>query len=217
MKIKTDALTARRTALRYFTFFSGLFLVANGVVFTINANLGVNPWDVFHIGVANQVGLSIGRVYQLTGFTVLAISYFFKVRIYIGTILNMIFLGLFVDLVIGFDYIPYPGGQLWSAILLYVTGVVIYGLGVAVYISPNVGAGPRDSLMLALTRATRFNAGTIRTFMEVIVAIVGYFLGGPLGVGTAIFALSLGLFMEFGFFLVNRFKKTQVFRLFWFG
>jgi uncharacterized protein len=68
-----------------------------------------------------------------------------------------------------------------------------------------------------LTRATRFNAGTIRTFMEVIVAIVGYFLGGPLGVGTAIFALSLGLFMEFGFFLVNRFKKTQVFRLFWFG
>jgi uncharacterized protein len=215
MKIKLNALTVCRTILRYSTFFTGLFLVANGVVFTINASLGVNPWDVFHIGVANQVGLSIGRVYQLTGFTVLAISYFFKVRIYIGTILNMIFLGLFVDMVIGFNYIPYPNGQLWSAIVLYVTGVIIYGLGVAIYISPNVGAGPRDSLMLALTRATRFNAGTIRTFMEVTAATAGYFLGGPLGFGTVIFALSLGLFMEFGFYLVNRFKKTRLFKLVW--
>jgi len=216
MKLNFEALNVHRTIIRYLAFFGGLFLVANGAVCTINASLGVNPWDVFHIGMATQTGLTIGRIHQLTGFTVLAISYFFKVRIHIGTVLNMIFLGLFIDMVIALDYLPYPN-QLWTAILLYLVGVIVFGLGVALYISPNVGAGPRDSLMLALTKATRLKTGVIRTIMEVAVAIIGYLLGGPLGFGTVIFALTLGFFMEIGFALVRWIKKTSLFNRIWCG
>jgi len=211
---KVDRLVLRRNIIRYIAFFSGLFIIANGVVFTINASLGVNPWDVFHIGVANQVGLTIGRVTQITGFVLVGISFLLKVRIFIGTVLNMIFLGFFVDLVISLNYIPHSE-LLWLRIVLYLTGVIIYGLGVAFYISPNLGAGPRDSMMLALTRVTRFSKGTIRTMMEVSIAIVGFLLGGPLGIGTVIFALTLGIFMELGFMLVGWIKKRTNFQNFW--
>jgi uncharacterized membrane protein YczE len=153
---------------------------------------------------------------QGLGLLLIAVSYFFKVRPSIGTILNMIFLGLFVDLVIAGGYVPQPE-LLWLRIVLYTCGVVLYGFGIAFYISPNLGAGPRDSLMLALTRSSRFRVGTIRTFIEVTVAIAGYFLGGPLGIGTVIFALSIGLFMELGFSTVSKVKKTKVYSRIWFG
>jgi hypothetical protein len=214
MKLNFEALNVRRIIIRYLVFFGGLFLVANGAVCTINASLGVSPWDVFHIGMANQTGLTIGRIHQLTGFTVLAVSYFFKVRIHIGTLLNMIFLGLFIDMVITLDYLPYPD-QIWTSILLYLAGVILFGLGVAFYISPNLGAGPRDSLMLALTRITRLKTGVIRTIMEIAVAVIGYLLGGPLGIGTVLFALTLGFFMETGFSLVKWIKKSALFRTVW--
>jgi uncharacterized membrane protein YczE len=211
-----EILNIRRNILRYLALFSGLFIIANGIVFTINADLGVNPWDVFHIGLANQTGITIGRVMQGVGLLLIAVSYFLKVRLYIGTILNMIFLGLFVDLIIGWGYVFQPD-LLWQRILLYLIGVVIFGFGVAVYISANLGAGPRDSLMLALTKASRFRVGTIRTFMEVTVAAIGFLLGGPLGIGTVIFALSIGLFMEMGFTLVRQFKKTAIYTRIWYG
>lgn len=200
--------------MRYLVLMGGLFVVANGIVFTIRADLGVNPWDVFHIGVANQTGLSIGRVIQATGLLLIAISYCFKVKIYIGTLLNMIFLGLFVDLIIGWDYVPSPE-LLWLRLPLFLAGVVIFGFGVAFYLSPNLGAGPRDGLMLALTKATRFRAGIIRTLLEVTAATVGFLLGGPLGIGTVIFALTVGFFMELGFSFVGYLKKTSLYKLLW--
>jgi uncharacterized protein len=206
----------QQTLLRYLALFSGLFVIANGIVFTINARIGVNPWDVLHIGLSTKIGLTIGQVMQGVGLLLIVFSYFFKVKPSIGTILNMIFLGLFVDLVIASGYVPQPE-LLWLRIVLYICGVVLFGFGVAFYISPNLGAGPRDSLMLALTRASRFRVGTIRTFIEVTVATVGYFLGGPLGIGTVIFALSIGLFMELGFSTVNKIKKTKVYSRIWGG
>ncbi len=206
----------QQTFLRYLALFSGLFVVANGIVFTINARIGVNPWDVLHIGLSTKIGFTIGQVMQGVGLLLIVFSYFFKVRPSTGTILNMIFLGLFVDLVIAWGYVPQPE-LLWLRIVLYICGVVIFGFGVAFYISPNLGAGPRDSLMLALTRVSRFRVGTIRTFIEVSVATIGYFLGGPLGIGTVIFALSIGLFMELGFTTVNKIKKTKVYRRIWGG
>jgi uncharacterized protein len=202
--------------LRYLALFSGLFVIANGIVFMINARLGVTPWDVLHIGLATKIGLTIGQVMQGVGLLLIVFSYFFKVKPSIGTILNMIFLGLFVDLVIAAGYVP-QSELLWLRIVLYICGVVLFGFGIAFYISPNLGAGPRDSLMLALTRVSRFRVGTIRTFIEVTVATVGYFLGGPLGIGTVIFALSIGLFMELGFATVSKIKKTKVYSRIWFG
>ncbi len=206
----------RRGVIRYATILSGLFIMANGIVFTICANIGVNPWDVLHIGLSNQTGISIGRVMQAVGLLLIVVSYLLKVRLYIGTLLNMIFLGLFVDLIIAWDYVPRPENY-WQQIPLYLSGVILFGFGVAVYISANLGAGPRDSLMLALTRVSRFSRGTIRTFIEVTAATGGFLLGGPLGIGTVIFALSIGFFMEMGFSAVARFKKSRLFMLIWHG
>lgn len=216
MNITFGKLNIRRNILRYLALFSGLFVIANGIVLTIGADLGVNPWDVLHIGIADQVGITIGRVIQIVGLMVIIVSFLLKVRPYIGTILNMIFLGLFVDLVIGWGYVPHPD-LLWYRILLYFAGVVLFGFGVAFYISANLGAGPRDSLMLALTRISRFRVGTIRTFMEITAAIIGFLLGGPLGVGTVIFALSIGFFMEMGFSIISWIKKTVLYKRVWFG
>ncbi len=214
MKVNTGKLVIRKAILRYTALFTGLFVIANGIVFLINANLGVNPWDVLHIGLANQFGITIGRVTQIIGLLLIIFSYFFKVRPNIGTILNMIFLGLFIDLVIGWGYVPLPL-PLLDRIIFFIIGVVLFGFGVALYISPNLGAGPRDSLMLALTRATKLRVGMIRTMMEVVVAAAGYFMGGPLGIGTVIFALSLGIFMEAGFAFIRRVQKTAIYNRIW--
>jgi len=197
--------------LRLTAFFGGLYIVANGIVSTIQANLGVNPWDVLHIGLSLQTGLTIGRIIQIVGLLLVGLSFFMKVKPALGTLLNMIFLGLFVDLVISLEYIPAPE-LLWQRIALFVTGVALFGFGCAIYISANLGAGPRDSLMLALGRIIPYRLGTVRTFMEVTAAAAGYVLGGPLGVGTVIFALSVGIFMDAGFMLIKMFKKTILYK-----
>jgi uncharacterized protein len=214
LKFNNNKLIIRRTILRYIALFTGLFVIANGIVFLINANLGVNPWDVLHIGLANLFGMTIGRVSQIIGLLLIVVSYFFKVRPNIGTILNMIFLGLFIDLVISWGYVPEPLPMI-NRIFFFIIGIVLFGFGVAFYISPNLGAGPRDSLMLALTRATRLRVGLIRTIMEVVVATAGYFLGGPLGFGTVVFALTLGIFMEKGFVFVRWLQKTALYNRIW--
>ena len=191
----------------------GFFIIANGIVCTIQANLGVNPWDVLHIGLSYQTGLSIGRVMQSVGLLLIGLSYILKVRLYIGTLLNMIFLGLFVDLVLYINYIPAPN-ILGLRILIFISGVALFGMGCAIYISANLGAGPRDSLMLALGKLLPFRLGTVRTFIEVTVTLIGYLLGGPLGLGTVIFALTVGIFMDIGFALVRIFKNTRIYKAF---
>lgn len=201
----------QKTIMRYITFFGGLYIVANGIVATIQANLGVNPWDVLHIGLSYQTGLSIGRIIQIVGLLLIGFSFFLKVRPSIGTLLNMIFLGLFVDLVIYLGYIPGPEA-LGLRILLFVTGVALFGSGCALYISAHLGAGPRDSLMLALGKIIPYRLGTVRTFMEVGAAASGYLLGGPLGIGTIIFALTVGIFMDAAFALIAMFKKLPLYR-----
>ncbi len=216
MPLSFNKTKLKKGVLRYIALFAGLFIVGNGIVLTIHANLGVNPWDVLHIGISSQTGISIGRVIQAIGLLLVAISYFFKVKIYIGTVLNMIFLGLFVDLIIEWGYIPQPD-LLWQRIILYLAGVIVFGFGVAIYISANLGAGPRDSLMLALTKASAYRIGTIRTFMEITAAAIGFFLGGPLGIGTLIFALTIGFFMELGFAIIKKIKTTASYELIWHG
>lgn len=216
MVLSINKNTLRKSFLRYLALFFGLFIIGNGIVYTINANLGVNPWDVLHIGISYQTSFSIGRIIQVVGLLLVAVSYFFKVRIYIGTLLNMIFLGFFVDLVIDLGYVPQPD-LLWQRIILYMAGVVSFGFGVAVYISANLGAGPRDSLMLALSKASSYRIGTIRTLMEITAATLGFLLGGPLGIGTVIFALSIGFFMELGFAIIKKIKTTTPYEFIWNG
>ena len=204
-----------KTLLRYTWIMFGLFLMANGVIFLLRAHLGVSPWDVLHVGIANRTGLSIGRVIQIIGLVVVLISWVFNVRPQLVTLLNMFFIGVFVDAVNSMSYIPEPQA-LWLRFGSYVFGVAVFSLGTALYISGNRGAGPRDSLMLALTRVTKVRVGIVRTVLEVMVALGGYLLGGPLGIGTVLFALLVGVFLELSFTLLQRVKTWPFFQTLWY-
>lgn len=203
-----------KAALRYSWIIFGLFLIANGIVFLLRSKLGVSPWDVLHAGIALQTGISLGKVIQVTGFLILLVSWAFHVQPRFVTMLNMFFIGYFVDLINGMKYIPQPD-VLWLRFVCYLTGVAICGFGTALYISGNRGAGPRDSLMLALAKVLPLRVGVVRTLMEVLAATIGYFLGGPLGVGTVLFAVLIGAFVELGFKSINILKQTRFFRALW--
>lgn len=205
-----------KTLLRYTWVMFALFLMANGVIFLLRAHLGVAPWDVLHVGIANRTGLTMGRVIQVIGVLVILISMALKVRPQLVTLLNMFFIGYFIDLINNMSYIPEPQ-VLWLRLGSYVFGVAVFSMGTALYMSANCGAGPRDSLMLALTRVTKVRVGVVRTVLEVSAATAGYLLGGPLGIGTVLFALLVGVFLESSFSLIQRVKMGPYFQSFWYN
>ncbi|MDW7650396.1 MAG: hypothetical protein SCK29_01665 [Bacillota bacterium] len=202
-----------RAVLRYAWIVFGLFFMANGIVFVVRAQIGVAPWDVLHLGISYQTGISLGRVLQGVGLLVVLVSWVFHVAPRFVTILNMILIGYFVDMINSMSYIPIPEAT-WLKFVCYLTGVAVCGFGTALYISGNRGAGPRDSLMLAMTKATSLRISIVRTAIEVVVTIAGYLLGGPLGVGTVLFALLIGPFIELGFATINLFKYSTLFTSF---
>ncbi|MBS4032320.1 MAG: membrane protein [Clostridiales bacterium] len=205
-----------KVVLRYIWIMFGLFFMANGIVFLVRAQIGVSPWDVLHIGISQHTGISLGKVLQGVGLLVVVISYVFHVRPRLVTLMNMYFVGLFVDMINGMSYIPQPDA-LWLKFASYLLGVAICGFGTALYISGNRGAGPRDSLMLALTKATSLRIGVVRTMMEITAATIGFILGGPLGIGTLLFALLVGVFIEIGFAGIGLLKRSSFFHAMWDG
>ncbi len=170
--------------------------LALGIALTIRGKLlGIGPWDVLHVGLFQNFGLTIGMWSIGTGLLlVLGTSLYSKRWPPIGTWLNMILIGLFTD------------GFLWLLPVVtnpivqtgyFVSGVGVMGFGVGMYIASNIGAGPRDSLMLILVEKTGWTVKRVRTLLEIVVAIVGWLLGGPVGIGTIIVALTLGYIVHF--------------------
>lgn len=172
-------------------FILGLSIVSIGIVLIIKADLGVAPWDVFHIGLTKHFELTIGRAAQLTGLVIILFSYLLGgIKPKIGTVLNMLLVGFMIDAVMLVIPKP-PAGQIFQYLYLFF-GIIIFGIGVGMYISAHCGTGPRDSLMMALDYKLSFNIGLIRNGMEILVLLIGYFLGGPVGIGTLCFALGVG-------------------------
>ncbi|QBP42173.1 YczE/YyaS/YitT family protein [Paenisporosarcina antarctica] len=174
----------------------GMMFLALGIALTIRGNLlGIAPWDVFHVGLFINFGLSIGMWSILSGLLlVLGTSLYSKRWPLIGTWLNMILVGLFTDVFLWLlPAVSHPTVQT----VLFISGVGVMGLGVGMYIASNVGAGPRDSLMLILMEKTGWTVKRVRTLLEVVVAIFGWLLGGPIGVGTVIIALTLGYIVHY--------------------
>lgn len=174
----------------------GMMFLALGIALTIRGNiLGIAPWDVFHVGLFMNFGLSIGMWSILSGLLlVLGTSLYSKRWPLIGTWLNMILVGLFTDVFLWLlPAVSHPTVQT----VLFISGVGVMGLGVGMYIASNVGAGPRDSLMLILMEKTGWTVKRVRTLLEVVVAIFGWLLGGPIGVGTVIIALTLGYIVHY--------------------
>lgn len=186
-----------KTAMwRWIFYLSGLIIVAFGISMTIKGyKLGIGPWDVFHVGLNKKFGLTIGTWSILTGLLIVgATAIIFKELPKIGTWLNMILLGVFIDI---FNWLLPDPEAIFAQTILFVLGIIIMGYGIGIYMSPSIGAGPRDSLMLVFVEKFGFSIKRVRTSIEVIVAICGWLLGGPVGVGTVIIALLIGQFVHY--------------------
>lgn len=186
----------------------GLFLFALGIVMTVNANLGVSPWDVFHQGLSKTFGITLGRANIITGLFIIGLDVALGQTIGWATIMNMLLIGTFIDILMLNNLVPVFESFVPSLIMLLM-GVLIEGYGCYIYISGGMGAGPRDGLMVVLTRRTGKSVRLIKSAIEVIVVTVGIFLGGKFGVGTLIMALFGGMIFQFAFKTVN-FRVNQV-------
>lgn len=184
----------------------GLFLFGLGIVMTIKSNLGTAPWDALHLGLIHYLPLTLGQVSQLTGVLVIIISYFLGMKPGWGTIANMYFIGIFIDVIMDSKWIPDPTHWLFQIGLL-LAGILVIGWGSFFYLSAALGAGPRDSFMVGAIAKTGWPVWKVRTIIESSVAILGYFLGGPIGIGTIIIALTLGPSIQWSFSLMG--KKAQ--------
>lgn len=176
----------------------GLFLFGLALTLTLQSNVGANSWTVLHDGIAKQTPLTIGQAAQIVGLLMLAVSWAVGVRPGVGTILNMVLAGLFLDLILWTDLIKRADNYLTGGAML-LASVALMGFASGMYIKPGLGAGPRDSFMLALTEITGKPVGTARWFLEISAVIVGILLGGDFGVGTIIFAALIGPSVGFGF------------------
>ncbi|KPH73468.1 MULTISPECIES: YczE/YyaS/YitT family protein [Bacillaceae] len=179
------------TSIQWLFFFVGLMVMGIGVALTVKGQrFGVGSWDVLHIGLFKNFGLSIGLWSIIMGVIIITIS---SIGLHefpkIGTFMNMIFVGLFIDF---FNWVI-PNPHTFSMQFVdFILGIVLLAIGAGIYISANLGAGPRDSLMLLIVGKFGCSIMVARTVMEVIVAIVGFLLGGPFGIGTVIMAFALG-------------------------
>ncbi|MFJ6027769.1 YitT family protein [Pseudarthrobacter sp. NPDC092424] len=167
----------------------GLALYGVSLAMLIRAGLGLDPWDVFHQGVANRTVLSIGTVVVITSFVVLLLWIPLRQRPGFGTLCNAVLVGLFADL--GLAVIPdvtHVAGQF----AMMGGAVLLNGVASACYIGARFGPGPRDGLMTGLAQRTGRSIRLCRTLIEVTVLAIGWVLGGSVGVGTVVYALAIG-------------------------
>ena len=184
--------------LRVVRLMAGLFLFALGIVMTLRADIGFAPWDVFHSGLAQTLGIRIGIASILTGLVLLIIVAAMKETLGLGTIFNMFFVGFFVDRILSFGIIPLAN-HFVIGVLMLISGLLLISLGSYFYISSAFGAGPRDSVMVMLARRTGKPVGLCRAAVELTAVAVGFLLGGLVGIGTVIAAIGIGFCVQFVF------------------
>ncbi|WP_436919009.1 YczE/YyaS/YitT family protein [Klebsiella pneumoniae] len=174
---------------RLLQLYIGLVLYGVSTALFVHANLGADPWDVFHLGVAKQLGISFGTVIILTGAAVLLLWIPIRQMPGLGTVSNVIVLGLAADATLA--VLP-PLESLVARSALLAGAIVLNAIATGMYIGAGFGPGPRDGLMTGLHARTGWSLRGIRTAIELSVLLIGWLLGGKFGVGTVIYALSIG-------------------------
>lgn len=169
--------------------FLGLTMCGVGIPFMIRSHLGLGPWEVLHQGISRQSGISIGLVSILVGVPVLACWALLRQAPGLGTVCNLVTIGLVTDL--SGPFIPVPEHPAVRVVFL-ATGILLLGVGTGLYIAAGLGPGPRDGLMTGLARRTGRSIRLVRTLMELTVLLAGAVLGGTVGIGTVAFALTIG-------------------------
>lgn len=199
-------MSGKEKLVQFLIFFIGMIILAFGIVLTIQADLGVSPWDVLHIGLYQQFGLTIGTWNIIVGIIILGTSTIIMKKLpKLGAYLNLFFVGVFIDF---FLFIPIEPVHFWSKMIILILGIVVMAIGMGIYISAQFGTGPRDSLMMALHIKKGWKIPNVRLVMEIAVLIVGWILGGPVHIGTIIISLTLGhatgISLEFFYKVTNK-------------
>ena len=174
----------------------GLFIFAVGVYLTIQANIGLAPWDCLSMGVSARVGYSYGIVHTAISILILVIDILLKEKIGYGTILDALLVGNYVDWIGYFKLVPVSESVPVSCIMV-IAGLFIMGYGQYFYMDAAQGCGPRDSLLIALgKRFPKTPIGVVQTVMVGIALLIGWLLGGPVGIGTVISVFGMGTALQ---------------------
>ena len=179
----------------------GLTIFGFGEGLLILSTTGNSPWSVLAEGISNISHLSIGAATFLVSVTVLFFWIFLKQKPGLGTIFNIIIISGMIDVTLYFFDAPQ---SILFKYILAIFSVILVGLGSGIYLVANLGPGPRDGLMTGLTKITNLPIALVRACLEISVVIVGWYLGGTVGVGTLIFAFGIGPCVALGLFLVNK-------------
>lgn len=187
-----------QTFLRdFFVIQAGFALFGLSIALTIQANLGAFTWSVLDVAVAPLLHITVGTMSILTGFVVLVLAMLLREQVGWGTLANILSIGPWLDLARWI--IPSVNDNLLLQIVMLLVGILIQGIATPIYIGVDAGAGPRDSLMLAVHRTTGISIRLARGAIELSVCLLGGLLGGPLGLGTLAFALLIGPTVQWGF------------------
>jgi uncharacterized membrane protein YczE len=179
----------------------GLALFGLAIGLLVRADLGLNPWEVLHQGISEQTGLPMGTVAILLGLPIIALWLPLGERPGIGTVLNVLIVGSSVNVALA--YLPEvtgPGMQ----VAAMVAGIALYGLATGMYLSADMGPGPRDGLMTAIHHRYGWRIAPVRTGIEIVVLGVGWAWGGTVGVGTIVFAFAIGPLTELSLRVFDR-------------
>ena len=193
---------------RYLKLVLGLYLFGQGIWLGLQAHLGVGPWDVLAGGLSDKLDQPFGRTAIGVSVVVFLIALLAKVRPGPGTLLNVVLIGAFIDLLLASPLLDGVGdGPLALRLLTTVGGIASVAAGSAFYLGAHLGPGPRDGLMVAIHSRTGWPVGVARAGLECGVLVLGVLLGGPVGVGTIAFALGIGPAVQLAF---RVFRQTPV-------
>lgn len=180
----------------------GLFISALGVITMINGNIGLPPWDVLHKGISNVLGITMGQSVIIMSIVLILIGLTLGQKIGLGTLGNMLFVGIFMDIIVSIDLIPQANSWGVGFIMMNI-GMFLLALGSVLYISCELGCGSKDSVTLGLTSKLNQPVKYVRAGLEIIAVIAGLILGSTFTIVTVYSALTFGYIMQLTFKLLK--------------
>ena len=186
---------SRSLGARWAQLLVGLFGFALAIALMIRGGLGLGPWDAFHVGLHRLTGASVGTASIVTGVVIVGISLLLETRPGPATVANMVLIGIFTDLLLG--VLPAANG-FGVGLAYHIAGIVLIGFASGMYLGARLGAGPRDGLMTALAARYGWSISRTRTGIELSVLLLGWLMGGKLGIGTVLFAVAVGPSVQWG-------------------
>ena len=180
----------------------GLMVSAVGITMMLQANVGLEPWSVLQNGMSIFFGITYGTAAMIVGAAVIAVAVLCGESFGIGTLANIIFAPICIDVLLYLDWIPRME-SLWPGLLMLLAGMELLALGTWMYMRSALGSGPRDALMVVLARKTGRSVGLCRATVELLAIFVGWRLGGQVGIGTVITGVGVGTLFNLNFALLH--------------